>query len=145
MSRRVPTAARVQPEAREAERKSEKQNPEGRSALDTMAAKRDSPSRSVQGEIDSVARCTGLRRSTTVRTLTGGDGANAITLCSQYSKVVTRPGCMLDSCSAANLIHVDHVLNLQGPRIQKTNLSIRRSTGTGPAHGYVRQGTLMWY
>ncbi len=35
---------------------------------------------------------------------------------------------------------VDQVETIQGPRIGKTNLGRRGSTGTGPTHGEVRQG-----
>ena len=142
VSLQAPEDVQLQQKTREREGEATSQSPGNGNAMDAMIAKWNSRSRSARGEVDSVARCTGMRYSTTIRTLTGGDGADALTLCSKWSKVATRPGCMLDSCSAVNLIHVDHVLNLQRPRIEKTNLSIRESTGTAPAHGEVRQGEI---
>ena len=102
----------------------------------------EAPRVSRQGGPGSVTICTDAGHGTSMRTLTGGDAQDTITLCSQWSDVATRPGCMIDSCSAVNLIHIDHVRNLQGPRVEMTKLCLRGSTGTAPAHGEVRQGEI---
>jgi hypothetical protein len=111
-------------------------------AMSNLALLWDVRAMSPSGEHDAVTRASYMTCCPTLRTLAGGLGARTITMGTPYSRVVFRPGFLIDTCSSINLIHVDLVRMLDGPVIESTDLLIKGSTGAAAAHGEVREGEI---